>query len=314
MGNENWIKITVIADIENLDELCAVMSMLDSGLMIEDYSDVESQLDGVYADLIDEEILAKDRTKASVAIFVPAEKPVDHYTLYIEERTAALGIANTVELSGINEEDWAHSWKQYYKPVRIGEKLVVVPRWETYDEQDGDVIVRMDPGMAFGTGTHETTRLCAQLLEKYVTSDTRMLDVGCGSGILAICASKLGAEFCDAYDIDPIAVRVANENVKDNECTNVNCYESDLLKDAKTIDGGYNVIAANIVADIIIRLSPDISAFLADGGVFIASGIILERSQNVRDAMTKCGFTEKECAVENGWCAIAFEVKDKSFA
>jgi len=310
MGNENWIKIKVTSDIGNLDELCAVMCMLDSGLMIEDYSDVEGVLDGVYADLIDEEILAKDRTKVSVAIFVPAEKPVDHYTLYIEERTAALGIENSVELSGINEEDWAHSWKQYYKPVKIGEKLVIVPRWETYDVQDGDVIVRMDPGMAFGTGTHETTRLCAQLLEKYVTPDTRMLDVGCGSGILAICASKLGAKFCDAYDIDSIAVRVANENAQDNECGNVKCYESDLLKEAKRIDGGYTVVAANIVADIIIRLSPGIAGFMAAGAVFIASGIIIERSQNVRDAMAECGFSEKECVEENGWCAIAFEVRD----
>lgn len=305
--NNKWIRIRVESDVRNLDNLCAVMGMLDNGLMIEDYSDVERELDGVYGDLIDEELLAKDRTKAAVSIFVPAEKPLDDYTLHINERLGALGINFSTEISGLAEEDWADSWKQYYKPIKTGERLVIVPRWEKYEPQNNEIIVRMDPGMAFGTGTHETTRLCAALLERYVDSDTRMLDVGCGSGILAICASKLGAKICDAYDIDPIAVRVANENVEDNQVNNVTCRVSDLLKKVDKIDGGYTVATANIVADVIIRLAPDIGEFLSDNGFLITSGIISERADEVREAMKRNGFSETECLTENGWCAIAFK-------
>ena len=308
MEDNKWIQIKVSAKCEHLDSLCAVMSMISNGLQIEDYSDIEDRiLDGVYGDLIDESVLNADREHASVSVYVPADKPSEHYTIFIKEKLDSLKIEYSLELFALNEEDWADSWKQYYKPIEIGNKLVVVPMWEKYDAKDGQVIVKMDPGMAFGTGTHETTRLCATLLEKHVTPSTKMLDVGCGSGILAICASKLGASECYAYDIDPVAVKVANENVKDNDCTNIECGVSDLLKGVKS--GKYDVITANIVADIIIRLLPDISAFMHSTTVLVISGIIDERCQDVYKSINENGFAITEEIHENGWCAISLKIK-----
>jgi ribosomal protein L11 methyltransferase len=169
----------------------------------------------------------------------------------------------------------------------------------------------MDPGMAFGTGTHETTRLVIQTLEDYTVPGCRMLDVGCGSGILAICASKLGAASCKAYDIDPVAVRVANENVEASGLTNITCDVSDLLAQVDLTEGPYDLITANIVADIIIRLLPDVGRYLKDDGVLIASGIILERSEEVLAAIEANGFAVKEYREDNGWCAIVIEKKTK---
>ena len=306
--DNKWIQIKVTSKTENLDKLCAIMSMISNGLQIEDYSDIEDRiLDGVYGDLIDESVLNADRTVASVSVYVPDDKPMQDYTMFIEQRLTAEKIEAKTELISLCEEDWADSWKQYYKPIEIGERLVVVPMWEKYEGESSKVIVKMDPGMAFGTGTHETTRLCATLLEKYVTEKTKMLDVGCGSGILAICASKLGAMECYAYDIDPVAVKVANENVKDNDCTNIECGVSDLLKGVKA--GKYDVITANIVADIIIRLLPDISAFMHKDTVLVISGIIDERCEDVYKSINENGFKITEEIHENGWCAISLKLQ-----
>lgn len=307
MDNQ-WIQIKVTSRVENLDSLCAVMSMLSNGLQIEDYSDIEDRiLDGVYGDLIDESVLNADRTVASVSIYMPADKPSEYYTMYLKERFDALKIDVKMETISLCEDDWANSWKQYYKPIKIGERLVVVPMWEKYEGEPHEVIVKMDPGMAFGTGTHETTRLCATLLERYVTSESKMLDVGCGSGILAICASKLGADKCYAYDIDPVAVKVARENVKDNDISNIECGVSDLLAGVK--DGKYDVITANIVADIIIRLLPDISKFMHEKTPLILSGIIDERCEDVYKSINENGFVIVEEIHENGWCAITVKIK-----
>ena len=154
-----WTKITVVGNTKNLDDITAVMSMLDNGLMIEDYSDFS--LNGMYGELVDESILNADRNTVRVSLFVPEERSVAEYKEFIETRLAALGIEATMEFDGIGEDDWAESWKQYYKPVPLG-KVTIVPAWEDYAAADGEIVVRMDPGMAFGTGTHETTgrRLC----------------------------------------------------------------------------------------------------------------------------------------------------------
>ena len=212
-----------------------------------------------------------------------------------------------MDINGVNEEDWATSWKAYYKPVHIGEKMVIVPMWEKYEKKDHEIIVRMDPGMAFGTGTHETTRLVVGLLEKYTTKGCRMLDVGTGSGILAICAAKLGAGECKAYDIDPVAVRVAKENVKDNNCDNIECDTSDLLYGVDLSGGQYDLVCANIVADIIIRMTPDIGRYMKDDAILIASGIITERADEVVDAVVAHGLRIKERLTANGWCALVIE-------
>ncbi len=304
---DGWIQIKVTVKQEYLNDLCAVMSMVDNSLMVEDYSDVQQELDGVYGDLIDQELLERDRTIAAVSVFIPMEKSPAESEGFIRERLSVLDIPAEIECIGVHEEDWANSWKQYYKPIKTGEKLVIVPEWETYDPASGEIVVLMDPGMAFGTGTHETTRLCAMLLEKYVRPGDRMLDVGCGSGILAICAAKLGAGSCFACDIDPVAVRIAGENAALNQTAQVETGVSDLLAQAKKVPGGYHVCCANIVADVIIRLSPDIGGFMEPDGVLIVSGIITERAEETVSALKAAGWHLIDERRENGWFAGALK-------
>ena len=304
-----WIQIKVTAPQQYKDDLCAVMSMVDNSLMVEDYSDIQQELDGVYGDLIDEALLEQDRTVVSVSVFIPPEKSPAESEGFIRGRLAELEIPAQVECIGVHEEDWANSWKQYYKPIKTGEKLVIVPQWEKYEPADGEIVVLMDPGMAFGTGTHETTRLCAMLLEKYIHPGDAMLDVGCGSGILAICAAKLGAGSCFACDIDPVAVRIAGENAVLNQTSQVETGVSDLLAQAKKVPDGYKVCCANIVADVIIRLAPDIGAFMAPEGVLIVSGIITERAMETVSALEAAGWRLIDERRENGWFAGALQMK-----
>jgi ribosomal protein L11 methyltransferase len=170
------------------------------------------------------------------------------------------------------------------------------------------VRIDLEPGLAFGTGTHETTRLCAAFLEEYVKNGDYMLDVGAGSGILAICASKLGAEYCAACDIDPIAVRTEKENAQLNGCENIDCFVSDLLSDVTLKDGrAYDIVTANIVADIIIKMSPEIGDFVKMNGLIITSGVICEREAEVDAAMTAGGFKKVTSKYDGGWCAGVFE-------
>ena len=297
-----WVQIKVTVKLEDLDDTVAVMNMVSNYLQIEDYSDID--LKTCYGDLIDESILNADKTVASVLVYLSADAGATDTLAFLRGRFAELSIDANITVSGVNEEDWANSWKEYYKPIKIGEKIVVVPAWEKYTQQEGEIIVRMDPGMAFGTGTHETTRLVIKLLEKYIKDGMRVADVGCGSGILAICASKLGAAECKAYDIDPVAVKVANENIKDSGLTNVSCEVSDLLRQVDKAKP-YDVICANIVADIIIRMMPDVGELMNESSVILASGIIVERSEDVISAFDEHGFKVVERIDENGWCAIA---------
>ena len=302
-GEQNeWVQIKVTVKLEQLDDTVAVMNMVSNYLQIEDYSDID--LKTCYGDLIDESILNADKTVASVLVYLAADGGATDTLAFLRGRFAELSIDANITVSGVNEEDWANSWKEYYKPIKIGERIVIVPAWEKYTQQDGEIIVRMDPGMAFGTGTHETTRLVIKLLEKYISGGMRVADVGCGSGILAICASKLGAAECKAYDIDPVAVKVANENIKDSGLTNVTCEVSDLLRQVDKSEP-YDVICANIVADIIIRMMPDVGALMNESSVILASGIIVERSQDVISAFDEHGFKVVERIDENGWCALA---------
>ncbi len=301
---QEWTQIKVTVPLEHLDNLVAIMSMISNQLQIEDYSDID--LKSCYGDLIDESILNADKTIASVSVYISGDRPCNDELAFLRDRLAVANLTDkaTVTLGGVNEEDWANAWKAYYKPLHIGEKMVIVPAWERYDEQPGEIVVRMDPGMAFGTGSHETTRLVIGLLEKYTKPACRMLDVGCGSGILAICAAKLGAGQCRAYDIDPVAVRVANENIKDSGLSNVTCEVSDLLRDVDR-SYPYDLITANIVADIIIRMSPDVGALMHEGTVLLVSGIILERSGDVVEALEANGLKVVERVVDNDWCAMA---------
>ena len=299
----NWTQFKVTVPLDRLDDTSAIMSMISNYLQIEDYSDID--LKTCYGDLIDESILNADKTVASVSVYLPEGSGVADTMSFIKERLGALNIDGKITVSGVCEEDWANSWKAYYKPIEIGERIVIVPAWEKYDAPADKLVVRMDPGMAFGTGSHETTRLVIGLLEKYIKSGQRVLDVGCGSGILAICAAKLGAKECKAYDIDPIAVKVANENIAESGQENITCEVSDLLKQVDLDGGKYDLICANIVADIIIRMTPDIGRFMKDDCVLLCSGIIKERADDVIAKLNEYALKVVERIDDNGWCALA---------
>ena len=300
-----WTQVKVTVPLRELDSLVAVMSMINNNLMIEDYSDIDTNLKTCYGDLIDEKILNANKDIASVSVFIPSDRSYMDDLAYIRQRCEDLSLHAEVELVGVNEADWANSWKQYYKPVKIGERIVICPAWEKYTPAEGELVIRMDPGMAFGTGTHETTRLVIRLLEKYTKAGQRMLDVGTGTGILAICASRLGADLCRAYDIDPTAVRVARENIKDSGLTNVTCDQSDLLKQVSLEGGQYDLVCANIVADIIIRMTPDVGKYMKDDAVLLASGIIAERCDDVIACFEQNGFKIVEVLTDNDWCGLA---------
>ena len=297
----NWTKLTVTANTRDLDGVTAVMSMLDNGLMIEDYSDFS--LNGMYGELVDESILNADRDTVRVSLFVPEEKNLVEYREFAETRLEALGISYEIFCEGMNEDDWSESWKQYYKPIPLG-KLTIVPAWEEYQAKDGEIIIRMDPGMAFGTGTHETTRLVMRIMQDEISGGERVLDVGTGSGILSICASKLGAAHCNAYDIDPVAVKVARENAEADGCDNITVEVSDLLRSVERVKGGYDICLANIVADIILRMMPDIGEYLSKDAPLILSGIIESRKDEVKQSVTENGFKIVREEKENDWVAL----------
>ena len=303
---DDWTQIKASGRRELLDLMCAVMSMADARIQVEDYGDLDELiLDGVYGDLIDESVLNADREHVSVSVYVPAETSAAEVMSFLRQRFESEHADVELTASGVCEEDWAESWKQYYHPVRIG-RIVIVPAWEQFEPQKDDVVVTMDPGMAFGTGTHETTRLVIGMIDKYMHSGDRVLDLGCGSGILSIAASKMGARECYAYDIDPVAVKVTRENIKDNGVGNVFCDTSDLLANVDKSER-YDLIVANIVADIILRMADDVGDCLAPNGKLVVSGIIDERADEVVDAFLARGWHVVEIAHENGWCAAVLD-------
>ncbi len=299
-----WLQIKVTVKTERLDELTAVMSMINSNLLIEDLSDID--LNTCYGELIDEKILNADKSHASVSYYVPKDANIADDLAFLRDRLQNAGLSEAeIETVGICEEDWANSWREFYKPFKIG-RIAIVPAWEDYTAEEGEIVVKMDPGMAFGTGTHETTRLIIGLLQKYTKKGMSLLDVGTGSGILAICGAKLGASLCRAYDIDPVSVKVARENISDSGLADtVSCDCSDLLRQAEKQCGGYDIICANIVADIIIRMTPDVGEFMSDRTVLLASGIIAERCEDVIECFEEHGFKIVERLQDNDWCALA---------
>jgi ribosomal protein L11 methyltransferase len=234
-----------------------------------------------------------------------------HITLYLTTDTqglAQLGAVREIcmglrtEQSTVREEDWADCWKEYFKPFGVGERLLVKPTWEAVPDTDR-LILEIDPASAFGTGQHESTKLCLETLEQAIKPGCSFLDVGCGSGILTIAALLLGAGSAVMTDISENAVRVATENVMQNGFT-VTALCGDVTADTKLITGKYDVIAANIVADVIIKLSGFFPRLLNQAGVFIASGIIEERLGEVTAALLSAGLRINETKTDNGWCLI----------
>ena len=296
-----WTKITVTVSTKDIDKTADVIGMLDNGVMIEDFSDFS--LNGMYGELVDESILNADKTKATASIFVPDEKELSSYIEYINTRLPEENIPYELTLESLEEDSWADSWKKYFEPIKEG-RLTVAPSWEEYPEEDGELVVRIDPGMAFGTGAHETTRLVMRLMQKEIKEGDVVLDVGCGSGILSICAAKLGAKEVFGYDIDPVAVKVSRENAEINEADNITFGTSDLLSGVKKQECGYDVCVANIVSEIIIRMLPDISAYLKPCAPIVLSGIVKEKRDEVLSAANKYGYALIDEATENDWVAL----------
>ena len=300
----DWTEINIEISADQVDEAAAIAQMVvPYGIYIEDYSDLRTEAPKIaHIDLIDEELLQKDVTKALIHIYIsPDDNPAEAIAFLREKYTAA-GIANSISTTAVKQEEWATAWKQYYHPQKLGNRLVVCPSWEEYEKQAGDIILKLDPGMAFGTGTHATTRLCMELLEQSVTSGCTVLDVGCGSGILAVCGVLLGASHADGVDIDELAAKIAGENAVLNGVEDRTHFVQGDLTDK--ISGQYDVICANIVADVIIRLCPSIRQFLKPNGYFLASGIIDERSVEVQKAILNCGMQIVDRREEAGWVAL----------
>ncbi len=309
---ENWTEIIITVPVSHCDTAAAIAGMtVPYGLYIEDYSDLEQAvLEIAHIDLIEQDLLDSDREQAKIHIFIsPEENPAEAIS-FIRERLEAEGISYDIAQNGVQEADWAFGWKKYYHPTKIGKKTVVCPSWEDYTPADGEVVVRLDPGMAFGSGTHHTTQMCIALLEEAVTPDCNLLDMGCGSGILSLVALALGAGRAVGVDIDPLAAKISVQNLREGgyDAPTFTAHHADLIRDAdiaaKVGLGCYDIVAANIVADAIVALAPAALAHLKVGGYLLASGIITERQDEVICALTETGFVIEQCHEQGGWAAI----------
>ena len=300
-----WTEIKITVPLDRTEEAEAIANMVvPYGIYVEDYSELEKDaLEIAHIDLIDEELIKKDRTVSIIHIYISNEENPFEAAEYLKERYSAVGIKSQIETDNVNDASWADNWKKFFKVTEIGEKLVIRPSWEDYDNKSGRVVLSIDPGAAFGTGTHATTRMCLSLVEKYVDKGCEVLDIGSGSGILSIAAALLGAEKVDGVDIDPVAVKVANENAEINNVQNiVNFKKGDLLEE---INGKYDVICANIVADVIIALLETVPQFMKPQTLFLCSGIIDIREDDVKSAFEKFGFKIVDELESENWRAFA---------
>ncbi len=300
-ADTNELTCTVPAD--RLDEAVAIATLANTGgLYIEDYRNLEQAVaETAHVDLIDEALLQKDRTKGIIHLYLPLTTPPAAVIEQLQKPLTAAGIPFTFSASLCRSADWANAWKQYYKPMPVGRRLLIQPAWEAPAPTDRLPLL-LEPGLAFGTGTHETTRLCLELLDENITGGERMLDVGCGSGILSVAALLLGAGQAVGVDIDPLAVKVAEENAARNGVANR--FTARCGNCAEQVTGTYEVVAANIVADVLLALTPTVLPLLAPGGLYLLSGIIDEREAEVLAALQDC-FRVQTVRRQNGWSAVA---------
>ncbi|AVD34332.1 50S ribosomal protein L11 methyltransferase [Clostridioides difficile] len=313
----NWIEVTIKTTTEAVEPITNILYEQGAGgAVIEDPKDFlfqkKNELDWDY---VEEEVFKKnEEDDVLIKTYVSEEKNVMEFVEIIKQKVLGLkdfGIdigEGSVSLDQVNEADWANAWKAYYKPTKVGQRVVVKPTWEDYAMQDGDLIIELDPGMAFGTGTHETTSMCIRELEKYVNKDSKVFDIGCGSGILAIAAAKLGAKEVVAVDLDEVAVKVAKENVLENKVEKsvsvMHGNLTDVIKDKA------DVIVANIIADIIKILAKDVQNFMKEDAIFISSGIILDKVEEVKESLIENGFEIVEVQKLGEWSAIVSKLKN----
>ncbi len=305
----DWLELKILVENKDTERAENIVNMaVPYGFYLEDYSDIEVAAKEIaHIDLIDEELLKKDRTKSVIHIYIDPENGYENITGYISARFEAEGIKYEFDKTSVNDADWADNWKKFFKVTPIGERLVIRPTWEEYDNNENKTVLSIDPGAAFGTGTHATTRMCLKLIEKYVGKDIDFLDVGCGSGILSIAAALLGAKRAVGVDIDPVAVRVAEENAELNGIGNKTEY---LVGDlAEKVSGKFRIVCANIVADIVMRLCDNIKDFMYEDSLFISSGIIDIRHKEVIEKLENCGLEIVETLTEENWYAFLAKIK-----
>ncbi len=301
-----WTELTVKVNHKDSDKASDIVSFAaEGGIYVEDYSSLEDDVFEVIPwGMIGEELLEKDRESVLIHIYIKPESNPVEVKAFLDERLSSEGIDHEIELVLKEEDEWLNNWRQYYQPIEVGENLLIQPVFRDEVKDTGRTVIRIEPGLAFGTGNHESTRLCLEAVEKYTKKGMRVLDVGCGSGILGIAATLLGAEEAFGADIDATAVRIALENAELNGVVGkftAQC--GDLTQHAK---GKYNLVLANIVADVIINLTDNIKNYMADDATFIMSGIIDTREQDVLVALDKNGFDIIERKPENGWvCLVA---------
>lgn len=309
---KEWLEVSIITTSEAVEAVNGILYNTDvKGVSIEDPNDIEFKKkhpgDWDYFD----ETLLKVKDGTTIKAYYKEDENFNEYIEYIKksiDNLSEFGIdkgAGVVTVNTVNEADWENNWKKYYKPTKVGARAVVKPIWEDYKKEDYELVVELDPGMAFGTGTHETTRMCVQALERYVKNDLTVFDIGTGSGILAITAAKLNAKKVIGVDLDTVAVDSAKQNVKYNDINNIEIIHGNLME---VIDGKANIVVANIIADIIMLLTPDVLKFLEKGGYFISSGIIKDRAEEVIDTLKKNRFDILEVNNQGEWICIVAQL------
>lgn len=303
-----WTEIKLKIPIARAEEAAGIANMVvPYGLYLEDYSDLEQQaVEIAHIDLIDEELLQKNRDEAIIHLYLPSNENARESLSFLKERFEAVHIPFQADTDTVDPKDFENNWKKYFKSTEIGRRLCICPSWEQYNNKENRKVLKIDPGAAFGTGTHATTAMCLALLDQFITPNQTVLDIGCGSGILSIAAVLLGAERATGIDIDPVAVKVARENAALNGLSEKTEFLVGNLNEK--ITSRYSVVCANIVADVIMALAPDVPGLLAPGGRFLCSGIIDSRAEEVRAALLRAGLQITNTVTESNWVAFAATV------
>lgn len=306
--NEVWSEIKITVGTKDIEVAGNIANMVvPYGIYIEDYSDLENEvMEIAHIDLIEESLLEADRSKGIIHVYVnPHENPIEAVS-FIEERLKEQNIEYSIQIDDSATEDWVNNWKQYFHPMPIGEKLLIRPTWEDEYDAGGRKVLHIEPGLAFGTGSHPTTKLCLETLEKYIDENSTVLDIGCGSGILSIASLLLGAKSAFGVDIDSLAVKTAQANALENgfDESKFKAVQGNL---SDKVSGKYNVVVANIVADIIMEFNKEVGKYLENDGVYITGGIIESREDEVLLSFAQNGFEVKERFEEKGW--LVFVVK-----
>lgn len=310
-----WTEVKISTTTEASDAVTDMLTTVGSaGVSIEDPDDIRKEVQKSDSlDYADDKFLSSLGSDVIIKAYFSEEKNITELSGLLKEKMAHISKyldigKGSIECSEIDDEDWSTSWKKYYKPFRLSDRVVIKPSWEKYQQESDEIIIELDPGMAFGTGTHETTKLCAQFLEKYLKNGNNAMDIGCGTGILSIIAAKLGAQHITAVDIDEVAVRVTKENCIINQVENKIEAFKGVLKDIP--EQKADIIIANIIANVIIDISNSVPEYLTKDGYFITSGIIKERKQEVIDTYLSLGFSCEETAELGEWVAIVFKCQN----